>query len=822
MVWKTIHFVPILLLTALSLVYAAPGQLDTRFNSPNGFAVYDSGFSDGMESIALQEDGKIVVVGWIDYPGTNWDVTILRYNADGRLDTTFGTNGVITERVNTSSRGRAIAIQPDRKVLMAGETCRDVPELADECDALLVRYNHDGTRDNDFGTNGVVTYNHSYWDAVYGIALQPDGKIVVGGLSADESLTSSEALLLRFKMDGTPDPTFGTNGMVVYSQGINDEIISVAVQPDGKILAGGHTLNGPSDVLLLRYNPNGTLDTGFGAGGVVKYDGGSADYARKIALQADGKILVAGWTHEGIDDNVLLLRYNSDGTLDSLFGTNGVVRYDSRKYEQGWSMAVQPNGKVLVTGRVEDTDHSDVLLLRYAKDGALDASFGQGGVVRYDSGLKDGAQSVAIASDGGIVVGAWFLDGSEYDLRVLKFKGGELDRPIPDTGQAKCYNNTDEIPCPQPGEPFYGQDGNYAINTPSYTKLDSNRNDLPDDATEWVMVRDNLTGLIWEMKNNMDSIQDYSNLHDADNTYSWYDSNPATNGGYAGTPGDGTDTEDFVNALNAANFGGYGDWRLPTRKELRNLEDYGRSWPSININYFPNTVASGYWSSTTDVYNTYWASGMFFSFYYDFHCDKSYPVYVRAVRGGQTANQFINNSDGTVTDMTTGLMWQQATAPVEYPWEQALSYCENLTLGGYADWRLPTIKELESIVDLTRVNPAINTTFFPDTNGAWYWSSTASFQDFSGSECIDFSNGGGGYSQRTISQYVRAVRRGQAAALGDLNGDGSINLTDAILGLRITAGFKSPDINVRANVNGDGKIGMTDVVYILQKTAGLR
>ena len=136
--------------------------------------------------------------------------------------------------------------------------------------------------------------------------------------------------------------------------------------------------------------------------------------------------------------------------------------------------------------------------------------------------------------------------------------------PIPDTGQTKCYDDTVEITCPLLGESFCGQDGSYTINPPSYTKLDSSGNDLPGTATEWVMVRDNATGLIWEVKRNKDGVKDYNDPHDADNTYTWYDPDPATNGGDPGTSGDGTDTEDFVAALNAVSFGGHSDWRLPT------------------------------------------------------------------------------------------------------------------------------------------------------------------------------------------------------------------------------------------------------------------
>jgi len=115
---------------------------------------------------------------------------------------------------------------------------------------------------------------------------------------------------------------------------------------------------------------------------------------------------------------------------------------------------------------------------------------------------------------------------------ILAISVCALAWPVPDTGQTKCYDDQgNEITCPAPGEVFYGQDGNYTINPPSYTKLDAQGNDLSDDVTEWVMVRDNVTGLIWEVKQAKDDVMDYSNPHDADNTYTWYDSNPETTAG---------------------------------------------------------------------------------------------------------------------------------------------------------------------------------------------------------------------------------------------------------------------------------------------------
>jgi hypothetical protein len=343
---------------------------------------------------------------------------------------------------------------------------------------------------------------------------------------------------------------------------------------------------------------------------------------------------------------------------------------------------------------------------------------------------------------------------------------------IPDTGQTVCYDYQSVKPCPQISGDYYGQDACYTINPPSYTKLDSSGNALPDSATSWVMVRDNVTGLIWEVKT------DDGSIHGKDNRYTWYDSNPATNGGNVGTPGDGTDTEDFINVLNAENFGGHSDWRLPTIKELVYLVDFGSRLRVIDTDFFPNTLKGSYWSSTPSPYYTsYHTTDRVMSLYfgkgggggYGYMTEPSSDLAVRAVRGRKSSNDLVDNGDGTVTDKDTGLMWQQESAPrpdpyYDHSWRMALSYCEKLTLAGYTDWRLPTIKELRSIVVLDTHYPFINHLYFPNTANATYWSSTTSSVSTGSAWAINFywygtvtsSKGKSGYDGR-----VRAVRGGQ-------------------------------------------------------------
>ena len=343
--------------------------------------------------------------------------------------------------------------------------------------------------------------------------------------------------------------------------------------------------------------------------------------------------------------------------------------------------------------------------------------------------------------------------------------------PIPDSGHTKCYDDKKEIPCPNPGEDFYGQDGNYTINPRSYTKLDAQGKDLPDSAGEWVMVRDNVTGLIWEVKQAKDDIKDYSNPHDADNDYTWYDSNPETNGGDAGTPGDGTDTEDFINALNSERFGGNSDWRLPTIKELASLANLGRYGSVINSDYFHNTsMSSDYWSATT--YASYTSSAWCVHFYLgNGHPNlKSGSRYVRVVRSGQSGSfdPLVINGDGTVTDTGTGLTWQQQGPDSEMNWKGALAYCETLSLGGYTDWRLPSREELRSIVDYGKYDPAMDTEYFPDIRSSSYWSATTNAGSTSYAWYVYFSLGYGPSSTKSGSRYVRGVRSGQAGSLDHL------------------------------------------------------
>jgi len=344
---------------------------------------------------------------------------------------------------------------------------------------------------------------------------------------------------------------------------------------------------------------------------------------------------------------------------------------------------------------------------------------------------------------------------------LLLLPASSWSTSVPDSGQTRCYDSSEQIVCPQPGADFYGQDAQYGANRQSYTKLDANGNELPDDAAAWAMIRDNITGLIWENKTADGSI------HDTGTATNWNNAQIF-----------------IISQFNARKFGGYNDWRLPTVKELSSIVDRSiiLASPAINTDYFPNTASSSYWSSTT--YASIPESAWLVSFrsgglsYGKKSCSGGQ---VRAVRSGlcRSSGNYVDNGDGTVTDIVTGLVWQAYTASGTYTWRQALAYGESLQLAGYTDWRLPNIHELQSLAEYGRYDTSIDPAAFPGTLSSYYWSSTTDSRSQANAWFVSFDNGYMESTTKSGSYYVRAVRGGQCASHGDADCDGILNENDS-------------------------------------------
>ncbi|HQX99461.1 MAG TPA: T9SS type A sorting domain-containing protein, partial [Flavobacteriales bacterium] len=287
-------------------------------------------------------------------------------------------------------------IQPDGKIVVAGESNNGTDD-----DFALARYTTDGSLDNSFGVNGKETTAFGTGDDIgQSIAIQPDGSIVVAG--GANNGTDSDFAVARYNTDGTLDNSFSGDGKMTTDFGTDDYGRSVAIQPDGKVVVAGYSNNGLySDLSLARYNTDGTLDNTFSGDGKVTTDVGPySDFGYSVAIQPDGRIIVAGGY-----SYFAVARFNTDGTLDNSFSDDGKVTTDIGSGEFGQSVAIQPDGRIVVAGYVGYGTNSEFAVVRYNMDGTLDNSFSDDGIVTTDFGTGDDyGYSVAIQPDAKIVV----------------------------------------------------------------------------------------------------------------------------------------------------------------------------------------------------------------------------------------------------------------------------------------------------------------------------------------------------------------------------------------------------------------------------------
>jgi uncharacterized delta-60 repeat protein len=405
------------------LAFSEGGCLDTAFGAGGKVTTDYTGQDDEISAILLQPDGKIIAVGTAGIgPVVGWSFALARYNADGSLDTTFGVGGkVITNFSGNNDSASSGALQPDGKILVAGDVGFDPHNH----DSALARYLSDGTLDSSFGTGGLVTIDFdAQHNAAVAMQLQPDGKIVTLNW-IDTEVFDTKWALVRYNPDGTLDGTFGSGGKVITNIGPDDDRpAALTLQSDGKILATGLTLQGANNqVALVRYETDGSLDATFGSGGIVMtaFAGQNAG-GFDLRQLPSGQILVAGGgPGAGAPDfgDFLLLRYDADGSLDTTFGTGGFVLTDFRgSTDNGAGIAVDVSGRILVIGQAFSlTSGSGFAIARYNPDGSLDASFGAGGKVITDFfGGVDGAADVLIQPDGKIVLGGTAADPPGQDF----------------------------------------------------------------------------------------------------------------------------------------------------------------------------------------------------------------------------------------------------------------------------------------------------------------------------------------------------------------------------------------------------------------------
>jgi uncharacterized delta-60 repeat protein len=385
--------------------HSKDGPLDPSFGGDGKVVTRFGSLSASANAMALQADGRIVAAG-----ACGTDFAVARYLANGALDTTFSDDGLTTTSMSSGNDiARAVASQPDGKIVVAGSSSEGSENFA------VLRYLADGNLDPAFGSGGKVTFRFSGLRSKgEGIAIQPDGKILIcGGIESNANFG-----VARLNANGSMDPTFGTNGLVSTSIGAyTDYAKALALQPDGKIVVGGYSQTGAFSSIykfaICRFNANGSLDTSFGSNGIQTAAVGVwTEEIRSLIVQADGNILAVGMAMTGSIGAYKrkngMARFLANGVLDPSFGNGGVViSGDATVHEESFGAGLQASGQIVVAGSHGTINgSSDFVARRYSAQGSISA-FGaanQFGVITAISGGEDIPVGMAVASDGKIFV----------------------------------------------------------------------------------------------------------------------------------------------------------------------------------------------------------------------------------------------------------------------------------------------------------------------------------------------------------------------------------------------------------------------------------
>lgn len=465
------------LTTSVEPVSPANGAIDTTFAGNAGWVSTALG-PDAVANDAMQQpNGKIVLVGT-----AGLKVALARYYPDGSLDRTFGGGGtgqVITSVTGTQRFGdvaNSVALAPDGRIVIAGQA--DFPNGTNR-DFLVARYTDDGVLDPTFGNGGtIITSNTTRADYAFSVAVQADGKIVAGGLIDNSG--NGDFLLVRYNVDGSLDASFSGDGKHTNELGgTTDRAHSILVQPDGRILAAGTSAG---DFALSRNLSNGPLDTSFSGDGLFKIaiGAGTEDTLRSVLRLPDGKYLVAGYYELGLKERLAIARVTSAGALDLSFGIGGIATTDVTYADDfGYDMAVDSTGRIVLAGFMNNGAVSEVIVSRFTESGQLDPTFyGDGTYSAALSRVSDEGRAVVLGLSDEIYVAGTTSDGDQSHFLLTRFAPTLFDPSLPPTA--------------------YAGDNYIVAATDTSVTLDGSRTTDPDDPQaalnfEWDVDYDGIT-----------------------------------------------------------------------------------------------------------------------------------------------------------------------------------------------------------------------------------------------------------------------------------------------------------------------------------------
>ncbi len=396
--------------------YNADGSLDNTFDGDGRVFTLSGIYGASANAVVIQSDGKIVVAGSSYSKSASF--AVVRYNSNGSLDTSFGTAGKVETVIGAASEARTVVIQTDGKIIVGGNSFNSSFNQT----LAVARYNSDGTLDTTFDNDGIVT--GTTFDCAFSIAIQSDGKIVAQSFSN----------VIRYNSNGSVDSSFGNNGRVAVGQYNIYKTRSLAIQPDGKILATGYAQGGLS---LFRFNTDGSADVFFAGNGSMLLQSGYLIESNAIAVQFDGKIVIAG------GGGIFVFRVNFNGSFDSSFGVNGVVASYS-DWVESVSLLIQPDGKIVTTRSYRfDVPDRNFSVNRYNSDGSFDASFDSDGkVITGEFAGFSNLNAGAVQPDGKIVAAGYTTVSTypayRFDFAVARHNtDGTLDTSFNQDGKVR-------------------------------------------------------------------------------------------------------------------------------------------------------------------------------------------------------------------------------------------------------------------------------------------------------------------------------------------------------------------------------------------------
>lgn len=403
------------------IAFGQPGSPDPSFDT-DGVAYWSEGIGTYNEawSIVAQPDGKILLSGFIEPTGVDGsEAVLLRLNADGSPDLSFGTGGrVLGNFGDYYDVFTSLSLQPDGKIVVGGYAINSsfIPSN------VIMRYNPDGSPDLSFNSTGMLTLPATPSFCATYSALQPDGKIIAA-VNTNSGFSNENIIMHRFNADGSVDNSFGTAGMAVTNLPLTHEFITnLTLQADGKIVVIAKSENigtGNEDFFVARYLADGAPDPAFSGDGTFILDLNNNDYPSGVAVQADGKIVVTGTS--GVSSlEMEILRLNPDGSLDTSFDLDGIAQTGIVLWDLGVGVTLQPDGKIVTIAISYNGTDADFLLARFNSDGSLDPSFDLDGIALQNFGGDEYGIDITLQPDGKILVAGY----SGYQMAVARFFSG--------------------------------------------------------------------------------------------------------------------------------------------------------------------------------------------------------------------------------------------------------------------------------------------------------------------------------------------------------------------------------------------------------------